>query len=311
MELAVIVVSYNVRELTRGCLRSVYAALDHGAIDGHVWVVDNASADDTPAMVAQEFPQATLLALSENLGYAGGANRVLRELLADRDAPPYALVLNPDTVLAEDVLEHLLAFMRSHPSAGIAGAQLAYADGSFQHGAFRFPTLPMLVLDFWPVHGRLLDSPLNGRYARRRYARGLPFAVDHPLGAALLIRRQALATVGLFDESYFMYCEEIDYCLRMRRAGWGIYLVPAARIVHYAGQSTRQFRDRMFLALWRSRLMLFDRYYSPTYRWLARRIIRAGMRSLRRDTGRQVAAGHLTAVEAAPRFAAYRQVMEL
>jgi hypothetical protein len=311
MKLAVVVVSYNVRELTHGCLRSVYAALAHAQIDGQVWVVDNASSDGSAALVAAEFPQATLLAREDNLGYAGGANLVLRELLAQDDTPPHVLVLNPDTLLAADALTHLLAAMRTLPQAGIVGAQLAYADGSFQHGAFRFPTLPMLALDFWPLHHRLLDSPLNGRYPRHRYARERPFRVDHPLGAAMLIRREVLATAGLFDESYFMYCEEIDFCLRARRAGWETYLAPAARIVHYAGQSTRQFRERMFVALWRSRLMLFDRFYTHCYRWLARRIIRAGMAGLRRATQREIAAGRLTMAEAAPRLAAYQQVMEL
>lgn len=311
MSLAVVIVSYNVRELTRGCLASVYAALSRADVAGEVWVVDNASADGSAAMVAAAFPQARLLALDENLGYAGGANRALRALLARDDPPEWLLVLNPDTVLAEDALVHLLALMRERPAVGIAGAQLAYADGSFQHGAFHFPTLVMLLLDFYPLHHRLLDSPLNGRYPRQRYARVRPFEIDHPLGAAMLIRREVLSAVGLFDESYFMYCEEIDYCLRARRAGWSIYMAPAARIVHYAGQSTRQFRERMFVALWRSRLMLFDRYYSRLYRWLARRIIRAGMRAQERTTEREVASGALTAAEAAPRLAAYRQVMEL
>ncbi|MEN6478891.1 MAG: glycosyltransferase family 2 protein [Anaerolineales bacterium] len=310
MDLAIVIVSYNVHELTRACLQSVYAALRHSGLEGQVWVVDNASADGSAAMVATEFPQATLCALADNRGYAAGANEALRQLMIAEQAPRYVLVLNPDTVLAPDALGQLVSFMQKHPQVGLAGAQLAYADGSFQHGAFHFPTLLMLFLDFWPLHHRLLDSPLNGRYPRRRYDRGEPFPIDHPLGAAMLIRHETLADVGLLDESYFMYCEEIDYCLRVRRAGWAIYLVPAARITHYAGQSTRQFREQMFLALWRSRLLLFDRYYSRVYRWLARRIIAAGMHSLRRATEREVAQGTLSAREAAPRLDAYRQVLE-
>lgn len=308
MDLAIVVVSYNVRELTRGCLQSVYAALRHSGLEGQVWVVDNASTDGSAAMVSAEFPQATLCALADNRGYAAGANEALRQLMTAEQAPRYVLVLNPDTVLAQEALGQLVGFMQEHPQVGLTGAQLAYADGSFQHGAFHFPTLLMLFFDFWPLHHRLLDSPLNGRYPRRRYARGEPFPIDHPLGAAMLIRRETLADVGLLDESYFMYCEEIDYCLRVRRAGWAIYLVPAARITHYAGQSTRQFREPMFVALWRSRLLLFDRFYSRGYGWLARRVIAAGMHSLRRATERQVAQGTLSASEAAPRLEAYRQV---
>ena len=311
MDLAIVVVSYNVCALTRGCLESLYAALAHDALAGHVWVVDNASADGSAEMVRETFPQATLLASPENLGFAGGANLALAAIAEHPDAPRHVLILNPDTLIAPDALGHLVRFLDAHPRAGLVGGRLEYGDGAFQHGAFTFPTLPMLFLDFWPVNHRLTDSRLNGRYPRALYEAGEPFPIDHPLGAAMMARWEAVQGVGLLETDYFMYCEEIDWCLRFRRAGWGIYCVPRARITHLAGQSTRQFREEMFVALWRSRLMLYRRYYSPAYRALARRIVRAGMRRDARRVRAGLARGEVSPEEARRRLDALERVMEM
>ena len=311
MDLAIVIVSYNVRELTRGCLASLYAALEEEPLAAHVWVVDNASADDSAGMVREAFPQATLLESGGNLGFAGGANLGLRAIGALDEAPRHVLLLNPDTIVAPDALGHLVRFMDEHPRAGLAGARLAYGDGAFQHGAFRFPTLAMLFLDFWPLNHRLTNSFLNGRYPRRLYEADEPFAIDHPLGAAMMARWEAVQEVGPLETDYFMYCEEIDWCLRFQRAGWGIYCVPRARITHLEGQSTRQFRDEMFVALWRSRFMLFERYYSPAYRFLARRIVRAGMHRDAQRVRRRLALGEIGDEEARRRLDAMQRVMEM
>src|SRR5262249_53147474 len=128
-------------------------------------------------------------------------------------------------------------------------------------------------LDFFPLHHRLLDSRVNGRYPRRATA----FEIDHPLGACMLARREAIQQVGLLDEGYFMYVEEVDWCRRMRQAGWQIWCEPRAHIPHYEGQATRQFRQAMFVALWRSRMRYFRKYHSPAYVALIRNLIRLGL----------------------------------
>ncbi len=311
MDLAIIIVSYNVRELTADCLTSVYAALAHGPERGEVWVMDNASADGSAAMVAERFPQVRLVTSAENLGFAGGVNLALEHITQRGKPPAYVLLLNPDTRVAPDAIALLLAFLQANPRAGVAGAQLAYGDGRFQHGAFHFPTLWMALLDFWPMHHRVMNSSLNGRYPLRRYRAGQPFAIDHPLGAAMLTRWDVLEQVGWLDAGYFMYCEEIDWCLRVKAAGWSIYCVPQARIVHLEGQSTRQFRERMFVALWRSRLRLFERHYGSAYRWGVRLILRAGLRRVMRQTQRAVAQGLVSPEEGERRMGAYRTVLEM
>jgi hypothetical protein len=127
----------------------------------------------------------------------------------------------------------------------------------------------------------------------------------------MLVRWQTLEQVGVLDEGYFMYCEEIDWCMRIKQAGWHIYCVPAAHIVHYAGQSTRQFRDRMFVALWRSRFRLFGQHYSRNYQRLARCLVRAGIRHEMRRMQGAVQRQELAPDDAEPRIAAYKQVMEM
>jgi GT2 family glycosyltransferase len=160
----------------------------------------------------------------------------------------------------------------------VAGAKLLYADGSLQHSAFCFPGLTQLLFEFLPLPPRLYDTSLNGRYPRRLYEGEASFKVDHPLGAAMMVRREAIEQVGLLDEGFWMYCEEIDWCWRMRQAGWRAYCVPAARVIHHAGQSSGQIRLPSFVNLWTSRARLYARHHGPITRGLAQALVRAGMR---------------------------------
>jgi hypothetical protein len=196
-------------------------------------------------------------------------------------------------------------------TAGAAGARLVHGDGSFQHSAFAFPGLAQILFDFFPLHHRLLDSRLNGRYPRELYEAGRPFAVDHPLGAALMVRGETLAQVGSFDERYFMYCEEIDLCRRIRNAGREIFCVPAAEIVHLVGQSTRQFRDTMFVALWRSRFLMFETHKSAAFRWAARWLVRLGLQAETRRAKVAHRRGEIDARQLEQMLAAFREVASL
>lgn len=311
MDLGIIVVSYNTRELTCHALAAAYASIEASRLEAHIWVVDNASSDGSAEAVRRRFPQATLIASDTNRGFAGGNNIALRAMAAMERPPRYILLLNSDTVAHPEALGHLVSFLDATPRAGVAGAQLLYGDGSFQHGAFSFPTLWMVLFDFWPLHNRLADSWLNGRYPPSRYAAGAPFPIDHPLGAALMMRWETFAEIGPLDEGYFMYCEEIDWCLRAKKAGWEIYCVPQARVVHLVGQSSNQFREAMFLALWQSRYRLAEKHYSRAYRWALRRIVAAGMAAEERRVRRALRRGALTAAEAERRIATYHAVRAL
>ncbi len=341
---AVIVVSYNVRELLRACLASVVRCQVSGirqkatedltpdscSLIPEVVVIDNASADGSAEMVAAEFPQVRLIASPTNLGFAGGNNLALRALGLggvgeqegrERDSQPrlstpqYVLLLNPDAEPAGDAIGQMAQFLIGHPAVGGVGAQLRYPDGRFQHGAFRFPGLLQLWFDLFPPRPRrLLDSRLNGRYPRRLYAArrsgggGQPFPIDFALGAALMVRREAIQAAGLMDEGYFMYAEEVDWCWRIQRAGWPLYCVPSALVVHHGGASTSQFRSQSFLNLWRSRRRLYGRFYGPVRRRVAGWVVRMGMRAEVRRAEAAARRGQMGAQEAAERIAAARQV---
>lgn len=278
--LAVIIVSWNVKDLLRNCLQSVLA--DSVACPGpvQIWVVDNASADGSAAMVQAEFPQVRLIASAANLGFAGGNNAALRAMDFPRQADdqPFAvLLLNPDTLVQPGALKAMLDCLRSSPKIGIVGANLTFGDGSFQHGAYGFPGLWQLAIEFFPLPGRLYESRLNGRYPRQLYAGPTPFAIDHPLGAAMLVRAEAIRQVGLLDEVYRMYVEEVDWAWRIKQAGWQAYCAPAARIVHLGGQSTGQIRAESFTNLWQSRYRFYRKYYGGLKFWLARYLVLRGL----------------------------------
>ncbi|MFZ2358339.1 MAG: glycosyltransferase family 2 protein [Anaerolineae bacterium] len=328
MDLAVVIVSYNVSALLHACLASLLASLARTPeLAAEVWVVDNASDDGSAAMVAAEFPAVRLIASPENLGYSAGNNAALQllgflplagearllsvypwlaELPRPAGQPRHVWLLNPDTVVTGHAPAQLLRFLDATPAAGACGAQLCYADGSFQHGAFRFPGLAQLGLDFFPPPGRLnqavLDSRLNGRYPRRLYQQGQPFPVDFVLGATLMVRGETLRQVGLLDEGYFMYCEEMDWQRRAQQAGWRVHCVPAARVVHVAGASSSQFRSRSFTALWQSRLRYFRRYHGAAFNRAAAALLRAGLRAEARRARGQAPA------DLPQRLAAYTEV---
>lgn len=303
LSLGIVVVHYNTAGLLRGCLLS----LQNCTLPHRVVVVDNASTDNAVAMVQREFPQVLLLVNPENYGFARAANQGLRALgFPEAGAPDYALLLNPDTQVEEGALEILVDFMDAHPEAGAAGPRLLNPDGSIQENAFTFPTLLMSFFDFFPIHGRLYRSPLNGRY-RQMYGEA-PFPMDHPLGACLLLRREALSEVGLLDEGYFMYVEEVDLCYGLKKAGWKIYYVPGARVLHYSGQSTKLLATRMFVELHRSRYRFFHKYYSPAFLWAHRQITRLGLAWRAWKDRRDLRAGRITPEERSRRLEAYRQV---
>jgi GT2 family glycosyltransferase len=317
-ELAVIIVSWNTRDLTLDALRTLYADLDANGPQAQVWIVDNASSDGSPDAIRERFPQAHLVTCKENLGFAGGNNHALRQLGFDTDDPapdntlPQAVyLLNSDTRTHPGATRALYDALMSQPRAGVVGARLFYGDGSHQHSAFRFPGLAQLVIDLFPVPARFYDSALNGRYPYAAYDGNAPFPVDHTLGATMMLRREVIRQTGLLDERYFMYCEEIDWSMRIRRAGWEIYCIPGAHVTHLAGQSTSQVRPQSIVNLWRSRLMLFERYYSPLRRALARRIIHAGMAYKIRQARTAAARGELSDDQVAQIIDAYRSVQKL
>ncbi len=273
--IAVIIVSWNTRELLRACLASLLG----DAPDARVIVVDNASSDGTADMIRAAFPQVELIASGENLGFVRANNLALKRVL-DAGASAYVWLLNPDTVVHPGAARALQAFGDATPRSGLLCPKLENPDGSLQHGAFALPGLTQLLIDVTPrLQARFRDTRLDGRYPPARYAAGQPFEIGTPLGAAMLARVAAVRQIGVLDERFHMYSEEIDWAARMWAGGWSCWCVPRAVVTHYGGASSSQASARAERLKWQSRLAYFEKHYPPLKRWLARRLIPSAFRA--------------------------------
>jgi hypothetical protein len=277
LDVAVIIVSWNVRDYLANCLRSVHAEIERSGVRAEVWVVDNASTDGTVELLADLYSRVHLVVNDDNPGFGAANNRGLHS--AAGCDPRYYFLLNPDTLLGKNALAYLIACLEERPNAAMAGARLVYGNGRFQHSAFCFPGLVQLAFDLFPMPDRLYESRLNGRYPRHNYRSGAdPFVIDHLLGASMLVRAEVVKAIGGFDESFHMYCEEIDWCWRIADAGWDIYAVPAAEIIHYGGGSTKQVQVLSEINLWRSRALLYHKHYGRFKNFIAAYLVKVGMR---------------------------------
>lgn len=308
-QVAVVIVSYNTMGLLRRCL----ATLADCRLPLRVIVVDNCSPDGSAGMVRAEFPQVELIALDANVGFARGTNVGLAALDLRGPAAPYVLLLNPDTEVSPGAIEALVDFLDAHPRVGLVGPRLLNPDGSLQAAAFRFPTLLMTALDLFPpgevLPGRLYNSWWHGRYPQE--GGSAPFPIDHPLGACMLVRPAVINQVGGLDDAYFMYSEEIDWCWRIRGAGWAIWQVPQAEVVHVGGAATRQFRWKMLVALYRSRAQFVDRHATPWQRRAHRLVVRVGMLRAVLRSWRGFAQGRISREELRAHLLAYGRITRL
>ena len=251
MVLTIVIVNWNTREDLLSCLESIQANL--GGVPSEVRIVDNGSKDGSIEAVRQRYPWAITVANGRNEGFARAANQGLKEMKGR-----YALLLNPDTRLKRGGIEPLISFMETHPEAGAAGPQLLNADGSKQNSIANFPSLTTEFLN-----KRLLRWLLPGRFPgkERRYTG--PVEVDSVIGACMMVRGDALRQVGLLDESYFLFLEETDWCYRSKKAGWKIYHVPQAEIVHFQGKSAGAEKAKARVEYYRSRYTFFKKHRGP------------------------------------------------
>ena len=249
-DVSVVIVSWNTRALTTACLASLAAGAGRASWDAVV--VDNASSDDSVAAIRADFPAVQVIANPTNLGFAAANNQGIRACNGR-----YVLLLNSDTLAAPGSLQALVAFADAHPRAGVIGPRLENPDGSFQTGPTPFPSL---WTEFLSVSGIGRRLTYRGYPSRRESVSLTPQRTDYVVGACMLARRDAIDQVGVLDEGYFMYSEEPDWCWRMRQAGWETWFTPSAVITHLGGQSTRQVREAMLVALYRSKVRFFRRH---------------------------------------------------
>jgi len=234
MDLSVIIVNYNVRDFLENALTSVGRALK--GIDGEVTVVDNASDDGSVEMVKKKFPGVRTIVNDRNLGFAAANNIALREAKGR-----YLLLLNPDTVVQEDTFQTIITFMDAHPDAGMAGCRILNPDGTLQPACRRsFPTPWVAFTKISGLSALYPESRIFGRYNLGYLDPDRTYEVDAISGSFMTVRREAYEQAGGLDEEYFMYGEDLDWCYRIKQAGWKVYYVSETRIIHYKGESVRR-----------------------------------------------------------------------
>jgi GT2 family glycosyltransferase len=233
-DLSVIIVNWNALAYLPAALQSLYAARGH--LDMEVLLVDNASADDSVAWVRAHYPQVIIIANEHNLGFAAGNNQGIA-----RARGRYILLLNPDTEIPPETLEQFIAFMDAQPRVGVAGPRLQGPSGKIQGGAAGHDPSFITIFNFATFLYRLFPRYFPGLWLPRSlYQTGEPIPVDWVSGACMVLRREAVAQVGMMNERYFMYSEDVELCRRIRAAGWQAICLPGIHVTHHIGGSSRQ-----------------------------------------------------------------------
>jgi GT2 family glycosyltransferase len=266
MKISIVIVSYNVKYVLEQCLYAVRAAAN--GLEIEIFVVDNNSTDDSVTYLRPTFPEVIFIVNNDNTGFAKANNQAMRQCQGE-----YILLLNPDTVIGEDSLNNLCRFMDEHPQAGAAGVKMLNAHGAFLPESKR--SFPSPRVSFCKLFGLSKLFPHSRRFA----SYSLPYLnpdkqhqVDVLAGAFMFLRHEALKQTGLFDESFFMYGEDIDLSYRITLGGYQNYYIPE-RILHYKGESTKK-GDKKYLHAFYDAMSIFYKKYYPHSGWLIAGLIR-------------------------------------
>jgi GT2 family glycosyltransferase len=260
LDLSVVIVNWNTKDLLLNCLASVYQTV-HG-ISFEVWLVDNASGDGSVAAAQEQFPEIRVIQNSRNLGFAAANNLALRQMRGR-----YALLLNTDATLTPDAAKDLLEFMEAHPKAAMACGQLLNLDGTRQNSIANFPSLALLL-----TNESLLRILFPKIYPSKLRQYESPIEVESCIGACMMVRKTAMDAVGLLDERFFFFFEETDWAHRMGSAGWKVFFVPSARITHAQGQSVGPDAGGRIL-FYRSRYLYFRKWFPKSYPIMAAAVL--------------------------------------
>ena len=265
LDLGIVIVNWNTRDLLRRCLQTVIAS--EGDFSCRVVVVDNASDDESAAMVRRDFPKVDLIENRENVGYPRGNNIGLRHLGyhgardVDEGAPRYALLLNPDTEVPPDALYEMIQFMDSRPDIGVAGPKLILKDGSLDLACRRgFPT-PLVSFYHYSGLAKLFPrSQRFGRYNMTFADEDQDLEVDSVVGAYMQVRKTAIERAGLLDEAFFMYGEDLDWAYRVKQAGYKVWYYPAVKVHHVKRAASGKSPKAQF-EFWRAMLIFYRKHF--------------------------------------------------
>lgn len=262
IDVSIVIVNWNTRDITRDCLKSIYAAA--GDVSFEIILVDNHSSDDSAAMVAAEFPRVLLIRNAANVGFATANNQ---GMAVSRGR--YVLLLNSDTVVLDGAVAKAVAFADAHPQAGMVGCQTRCPNGDIQYNCYLFPSLLNLALSLTKLQIAFWHRSFFGRYRLGWWDYQSVREVDGVAGCFMLARKTAIEQVGPMAEEYFMYSEDTDWCWRFHRAGWKVLYTPDPVIIHLGGCSSSQAATDMHLMERRSLLMFLEKKSGKLVRWIA------------------------------------------
>ena len=252
MDISIIIVNWNTKNLLLNCISSVYETVKN--ISFEIWLVDNASIDGSVDAVKQNYPDVRIIQNTKNLGFAAANNIALKKMQGR-----YALLLNTDTVLTKGAVESIFNFMEENPATGMACGQLLNQDGSKQNSIANFPGIISLL-----CNESLLQILLPEKYPGKRKHYVNPIKVDSCIGACLMVRKKAVDEIGMLDERYFFFFEETDWAFRMKQSRWEIYFVPSAKIFHIQGQSIGH-NVKSRIMFYQSRYIYFEKWHKLSY----------------------------------------------
>jgi len=258
VDLSIIIVSWNCREYLEQCLRSIASSgIRHSY---QVFVVDNGSSDGSISLVELSYPNVKLISNTENLGFAAANNQALR-LVDSR----FVVLLNPDTVVGSGALDAMIDFFERYDDAWAVGPAMVSGDGSVHYTGVAFPSNWNILVESVFLDRLFPKSRLLGAHKQTYEPRQEPRAVDYVQGACLMVKSKAIEKVGLLDERFFMYFEEVDWCYRIKKAGGEVWYYPMASVVHLGGDEFGHFDERRLVYYYLS-LLLFYRKHYQTYR---------------------------------------------
>jgi GT2 family glycosyltransferase len=268
MDLSIVIVNWNGLAVLRECLNSIFGAAQ--GIEFEVIVVDNASQDDSVAVLQREFPQVVVLRNQQNRGFAAANNQAFAVARGR-----HVLLLNNDTLVLPGAFQQSVKYMDDHPRVGVLGCRVEFPDRSFQTSCCRFNNLLELFMTRLLPLGSMWNERLNmGRYWGRQFAE--PTEVDVVAGCFMVVRREVITTVGGLDEDFFMYGEDEEWCSRIKRAGWRIVYFPGATIIHFHRFSSRQTRRAPRVTECMSPVLVLHKRRGPLIAWFANLILLAG-----------------------------------
>jgi len=261
-DLSICIVSYKGKNLLFQCLASIYR--NTREVTFEVIIVDNNSQDGTIEMVRQTFPTVRLIANQENVGFGKAINQALAV-----SKGRYALWLNPDTIVLPNALDILVKFMDIRPDVGIVGPKVLNRDGTLQRQCRRgFPTPWRMFCYFSGLSELFPKSKLFAEYLMTYLNDEIAHEVDAVSGSCLLVRREVMDQIGLADEDYFMYGDDLDYCFRTKQAGWKIYYIPEAQIIHYGGSAAKRKPYKAIYEFHRAMWIYYKKYLAQHYFFL-------------------------------------------